>query len=88
MTDIRIDRPNNADKLRNQVGYNSAARSGKDEKGGGKMARGTNAYNDKNRNCGLPKLAEILNCSVSGVAKLFEWVGIKDSASQFTDLRV
>ena len=72
----------------NQFVYNIASLSGKDENAGGKMAKGTNAYNDKTRNFGLPKLAEILNCSVGAVAKLFEWVGIKDSASQFTDLRV
>lgn len=72
----------------NQFVYNIASLSGKDENAGGKMAKGTNAYNDKTKNLGLPTLAEILNCSVGAVAKLFEWVGIKDSASQFTDLRV
>ena len=72
----------------NQFVYNIAYLSDKDENAGGKMAKGTNAYNDNTKNFGLPKLAEILNCSVGAVAKLFEWVGIKDCASQFTDLRV
>ena len=70
--------------------YNLAVFSGKEDEQSQneRISMGTKAHNDNTRNLGLPKLAEILKCSVSGVAKLFEWVGIKDSASQFTDLRV
>ena len=59
----------------NQFVYNIAYLSDKDENAGGKMAKGTNAYNDKTKNFGLPKLAEILNCSVGAVAKLFDELG-------------
>jgi hypothetical protein len=70
--------------------YNLAVFAGKEDRisQDERISMGTKAYNDKTRNLGLPKLAEILKCSVSACAKLFEWVGIKDSASQFTDLRV
>ena len=70
--------------------YNLAVFSGKEDEQSQneRISMGTKAHNDNTKNLGLPKLAEILKCSVSGVAKLFEWVGIKDSASQFTDLRV
>jgi len=70
--------------------YNLAVFSGKEDRNSQdeRISMGTKAHNDKTRNLGLPKLAEILKCSVSACAKLFEWVGIKDSASQFTDLRV
>ena len=70
--------------------YNLAVFSGKEDEHSQneRISMGTKAHNDNTKNLGLPKLAEILKCSVSGVAKLFEWVGVKDCASQFTDLRV
>jgi hypothetical protein len=70
--------------------YNLAVFSGKEDEQSQneRISMGTKAYNDNTKNLGLPKLSEILKCSVSGVAKLFEWVGVKDCASQFTDLRV
>ena len=67
--------------------YNLAVRSGDDE-ANKRMAKGTNAKNTKTKNLGFPKLAEILNCTVKTVAGLFEWVGVKDSGSLFTEIKV
>ena len=74
------------DNINNFI-YNLAVRSGDDE-ANKRMAKGTNAKNPKTKNLGFPKLAEILNCSVKTVASLFEWVGVKDSGSCFTALKV
>ena len=74
------------DNINNFI-YNLAVRSGDDE-ANKRMAKGTNAKNPKTKNLGFPKLAEILNCTVKTVASLFEWVGVKDSGSCFTALKV
>ena len=74
------------DNINNFV-YNLAVRSGDDESNK-RMAKGTNAKNPKTKNFGFPKLAEILICSVKTVAELFSWVGVKDSGSCFTALKV
>jgi len=71
----------------NNFVYNLAVRSGDDE-ANKRMAKGTNAKNPKTKNFGFPKLAEILKCSTKTVTSLFEWVGVKDSGSLFTDLKV
>ena len=71
----------------NNFVYSLAFRSGDDE-ANKRMAKGTNAKNPKTKNFGFPKLAEILDCSVKTVASLFEWVGVKDSGSCFTALKV
>ena len=68
--------------------YNLALLSGKDPDANERMAKGTNAKNDKTKNFGFPKLAEVVGCSVSTLAKLFEWVGIKNASSLFDGLRV
>ena len=68
--------------------YNLAYLSGKDDDATERMAKGTNAFNDKTRNYGFPKLAEVVGCSVSTLAKLFEWVGVKNASSLFGGLRV
>ena len=68
--------------------YNLASLSGKDENANKKMAKGTNAKNDKTKNFGLPKLAEVVGCSISTLAKLFEWIGVKNSSSLFSELKV
>ena len=74
------------DNINNFI-YNLAVRSGDDE-ANKRMAKGTNAKNTKTKNLGFPKLAEILNCTVKTVAGLFEWVGVKDSGSLFTEIKV
>jgi hypothetical protein len=74
------------DNINNFI-YNLAVRSGDDE-ANKRMAKGTNAKNPKTKNLGLIHLAEILNCSVKTVAGLFSWVGVKDSGSLFTELKV
>jgi hypothetical protein len=74
------------DNINNFI-YNLAVRSGDDE-ANKRMAKGTNAKNPKTKNFGFPKLAEILGCSVKTVAEIFSWVGVKNSGSLFTELRV
>ena len=74
------------DNINNFI-YNLAVRSGDDE-ANKRMAKGTNAKNTKTKNFGFPKLAEILDCSVKTVAEIFEWIGVKNSGSCFTALKV
>ncbi len=66
--------------------YNVAFASGKEDKVSlrERMAKGTTS---KEKTFGMPKLAEIVGCNVSTIAKLFSWVGVKDSGSSFTGLR-
>ena len=52
-----------------------------------RMSKGTNAKNSKGNKFGMPKLAEIIGCSVQTIATLFSWVGVADSGSLFTELR-
>lgn len=70
--------------------YNLAFRSGKEDQNSlrERMAKGTNAKNNKTKNLGFPKLAEILKCTVKTVAEIFSWVGVKDSGSSFTEIKV
>jgi len=74
----------------NNFVYNLAFRSDKEDQVSlrERMAKGTNAANTKSKNLGFPKLAEILNCSVKTVAEIFSWVGVKNSGSCFTALKV
>jgi len=70
----------------NEFVFNLAVLSG-DHEPNKRMSKGTNAKNSKGNKFGMPKLAEIVGCSVQTIAKLFSWVGVKDSGSLFTELR-
>ena len=49
--------------------------------------KGTNARKE-GRHFGIPKLAEILEVPQSAIAKLFSWVGVTDTGSNFSKLKV
>jgi hypothetical protein len=49
--------------------------------------KGTNARKE-GKHFGIPKLAEILEVPQSAVAKLFSWVGVADTGSNFSKLKV
>ena len=55
-----------------------------DDESGKRMSKGTTS---KEKTFGMPKLAEIVGCSVGAIAKLFSWVGVADSGSCFTALK-
>ena len=74
------------DEINNFI-YNLAIRSD-DHEPNKRMAKGTHAKNNKTRMFGMPKLAEILNCSTKTIAEIFSWVGVKDSGSLFTEIKV
>ncbi len=60
----------------------------KDENHHKKMSKGTNAKKSIGNKLGMPTISEIVGCSVQTIAKLFSWVGVKDSGSLFTELKV
>ena len=72
----------NEDEI-NEFVYNLAVLSG-DHEPNKRMAKGTTS---KEKTFGMPKLAEIINCSVKTISELFSWVGVADSGSCFTALR-
>jgi hypothetical protein len=52
------------------------------------MSKGTNAKNPKTKNFGMPKLAEILNCSIKTISQLFAWIGVENFGGAFSELIV
>ena len=71
----------------NEFVYNLAVLSG-DHEPNKRMSKGTKAKESKGNKLGMPTIAEIVGCSVQTIAQLFSWVGVKDSGSLFTDLKV
>jgi len=53
-----------------------------------KMSKGTNAKNSTGPKLGMPTIAEIVGCSTKSISEIFSWVGVKDSGSCFTGLKV
>ena len=80
---------NHTDWDENEINFfiNILAMLSGDENAHKKMSKGTNAKNPKTKNLGMPKLAEIVGCSVKAIAEVFSWIGVKDSGSSFTGLR-
>ena len=76
----------NEDEI-NEFVYNLAVLSG-DHEPNKRMSKGTHMKNTKGNKLGMPTIAEIVGCSVQTISKLFAWVGVKDSGSLFTELKV
>ena len=76
----------NEDEI-NEFVYNLAVLSG-DHEPNKRMSKGTHMKNTKGNKLGMPTIAEIIGCSVQTISKLFSWVGVMDSGSLFTDLKV
>ena len=52
------------------------------------IIKATNARNDKLKTYGIPKLAKVLKVQQSDIAELFSWVGVQDTGSNFSKLKV
>jgi len=66
--------------------YNLAIASGDDE-ARDRMSKGSTGK-DAKKMFGIPTLAEIVDCSTKSISDIFSWVGVKDSGSCFTGLKV
>ena len=53
----------------------------------GKGTNARNAIKSKKKTYGMPKLAEILNCSVPDIAEMFSWIGITNEGGLFSALK-
>ena len=52
------------------------------------IIKAATARSDKTKTYGIPKLAEVLKVQQSDIAELFKWVGVQDTGSSFSKLKV